>query len=164
MAYCSRCGAEQVEGAAFCSSCGLPLAAPSDRLRETRPDVPVLGADDAATPEEGPSQAAPDSHRVRNAILIAAAVVVIAGVAATATALISSKGGSGPRAVPERPAVTSSQATTPQGPFAAVFSTVKTGVVRLDASECGGAGVGTGFLIAPDQLATVAHVVTGPAD
>ncbi|BEP15942.1 hypothetical protein acdb102_42530 [Acidothermaceae bacterium B102] len=43
-----------------------------------------------------------------------------------------------------------------------MYDQVSSGVVRLDTVGCsGGGGTGTGFLIAPDLVATVAHVVEG---
>ncbi len=35
------------------------------------------------------------------------------------------------------------------------------GVIRIETTACGGGGVGSGFLIAPNLVATVAHVVVG---
>lgn len=38
---------------------------------------------------------------------------------------------------------------------------VSDGVVRIETTACDGGGVGSGFLLAPDLVATVAHVVSG---
>jgi S1-C subfamily serine protease len=43
--------------------------------------------------------------------------------------------------------------------LAAVYRQSAGGVVRIETTACGGGGVGSGFLIAPDYVATVAHVV-----
>lgn len=40
-----------------------------------------------------------------------------------------------------------------------LFDRVRSGVVRIETTTCHGVGSGTGFLIAPDLVATVAHVV-----
>jgi S1-C subfamily serine protease len=58
----------------------------------------------------------------------------------------------------EAPATTSAPSA---GDAAAVFAQVKSGVVRVRASVCGGSGEGTGFLIGGDRVATAAHVVAG---
>jgi len=47
--------------------------------------------------------------------------------------------------------------------FADLYRSVSSGVVRIQATTCDGGGVGTGFLIAPDLVATVAHVVNESA-
>ena len=51
----------------------------------------------------------------------------------------------------------------PAATFASTYDDVSPGVVRIDVADCEGAGSGTGFLIAPDLVATVAHVVSGAA-
>ena len=55
--------------------------------------------------------------------------------------------------------------TAPEEPQDAgeLFETVSDGVVRIETTTCDGGGVGSGFLIAPDLVATVAHVVEGSA-
>jgi serine protease Do len=49
--------------------------------------------------------------------------------------------------------------------FADLYRNVSSGVVRIKANSCGGGegANGTGFLIAPNLVATVAHVVNGSA-
>lgn len=47
--------------------------------------------------------------------------------------------------------------------FADTYAAVTSGVVRIDEQGCGEGGSGTGFLIGPDLVATVAHVVKGSA-
>ncbi|MEO6585977.1 MAG: trypsin-like peptidase domain-containing protein [Knoellia sp.] len=47
--------------------------------------------------------------------------------------------------------------------FAQIFSKVRSGVVRIDASTCDGGGIGTGFLIGDALIVTAAHVVDGAA-
>ena len=44
-----------------------------------------------------------------------------------------------------------------------LFERVSDGVVRIETTTCDGGDVGSGFLIAPDLVATVAHVVEGAA-
>lgn len=36
-------------------------------------------------------------------------------------------------------------------------------MVRIETTTCGGGGIGTGFLVAPNLVATVAYVVDGSA-
>lgn len=57
------------------------------------------------------------------------------------------------------PAPQTSTAAPPS--WASVYREVSSGVVRIDVANCNETGTGTGFLIAPDLVATVAHVVEG---
>jgi serine protease Do len=45
--------------------------------------------------------------------------------------------------------------------FSDVIDRVKSGVIRIEARGCGGPSVGTGFLVKPNLVATVEHVVDG---
>lgn len=45
--------------------------------------------------------------------------------------------------------------------FSGLYASESSGVVRIDATTCSGGGIGTGFLVAPNLVATVAHVVDG---
>lgn len=45
--------------------------------------------------------------------------------------------------------------------WAAIFNAVSSGVVRIDTSYCDSWATGTGFLVGPHLVATVAHVVEG---
>ena len=45
--------------------------------------------------------------------------------------------------------------------FADVVARVRSGVVRIETTTCGGAGVGTGILLSPKLIATVEHVIDG---
>jgi S1-C subfamily serine protease len=56
------------------------------------------------------------------------------------------------------PAATPSQTTAS---FADLYRDVSDGVVRIETTACDGGGVGSGFLIDHDLVATVAHVVSG---
>ena len=51
---------------------------------------------------------------------------------------------------------------TPQT-FADTYAAVASGVVRIDGQTCQGGWSGTGFLVGPHLVATVAHVVSGTA-
>ncbi len=53
--------------------------------------------------------------------------------------------------------------SAPPATFTQTYGDVNSGVVRIDVQGCEGSGSGTGFLIAPDLIATVAHVVRGAA-
>lgn len=48
-----------------------------------------------------------------------------------------------------------------RGGFADLYAAVSSGVVRIASDDCDGSSVGSGFLVAPDLVATVAHVVDG---
>ncbi len=43
--------------------------------------------------------------------------------------------------------------------FSDVIDRVKSGVIRIEATSCGAQDVGTGFLVKPNLVATVEHVV-----
>ena len=51
--------------------------------------------------------------------------------------------------------------TTTTLSFAQLYSTDSSGVIRIEGTSCDGGDVGTGFLVAPDLVLTVAHVVAG---
>ena len=79
-----------------------------------------------------------------------------------ATALAGCGGGGSTtieQTVTEPPAPT----TTTAAPisFPSLVTRVRTGIVRIQATDCRNGDLGTGFLIAPDLVATVDHVVAG---
>lgn len=55
----------------------------------------------------------------------------------------------------------SSGSPSPAADFAALYKDVSDGVVRIETVSCDGLGVGSGFLVGPDLVATVDHVVDG---
>ena len=61
------------------------------------------------------------------------------------------------------PTSTAPSPTSTTQSFADLYRNVSRGVVRIRAITCDGGGTGTGFLIAPDLVATVAHVVNESA-
>jgi serine protease Do len=65
--------------------------------------------------------------------------------------------------VPAATASSSPMPTPAAQSFADLYRNVSSGVVRIQATTCDGGDVGTGFLIAPNLVATVAHVVNGSA-
>src|SRR5579862_2302927 len=58
---------------------------------------------------------------------------------------------------------TSTVASTGPETFPTLVSQVRTGIVRIQATDCRNGDLGTGFLIAPNLVATVDHVVAGAA-
>src|SRR5665647_2493456 len=66
------------------------------------------------------------------------------------------------KVVPATTSFSPSPTSTAQS-FADLYRNVSSGVVRIQATTCDGGGVGTGFLIAPNLVATVAHVVNESA-
>lgn len=58
---------------------------------------------------------------------------------------------------------TTTTTTTAAASFAALYSQVSSGVVRINATTCDGGDIGTGFLVGPHLVATAAHVVDGAA-
>jgi S1-C subfamily serine protease len=89
--------------------------------------------------------------KVREALvrrLISAAPLVLA------LSVFAGCGGTAPAPQP------SSAASAPTN-FADLIDKVKSGVIRIEATGCGETAIGTGFLIKPDLVATVEHVVDG---
>jgi len=61
--------------------------------------------------------------------------------------------------------VSTATSTTVPGPpdFAKVFADTSSGVVRIEGTTCTDSGIGSGFLIGPDLIATAEHVIDGTA-
>ena len=61
------------------------------------------------------------------------------------------------------PTTATTAATTEERPtsFADIVDEVRSGVVRIEVETCEGTGTGTGFLVGPNLIATVEHVVNG---
>jgi len=113
---------------------------------------------------------APPQHRgikVLLATVVALVLAILGGTAAT----LASHNNTSPQQVPtaakttQPPArPTSAAAPTTAGPtqtFPALYRHVSDGVMRIETTACNSGGVGSGFLLAPDLVATVAHVVQG---
>lgn len=92
-------------------------------------------------------------------------ILLVIGVGVGGFAMGHSRAGSSgtsTRSVATEPAPTTTTTTTasPHRAFDVLFDEAKTGVVRVEASQCGEAGgLGSGFLIDPTHVVTVAHVV-----
>jgi serine protease Do len=178
MSFCPECGARQHPDARFCINCGILLSAitqPIQTFSET-PGVSGMGG-------QAPAGGMPARARRPGSLVLLAAVVVLALalVGGTGVLLVSRNTGGqlkGSSVVPatSTPATTAtrsaspSTSTTSSSPasssttsqtFPALYRQVSDGVVRIETTACNGGGVGSGFLIAPDLVATVAHVVDG---
>jgi S1-C subfamily serine protease len=97
---------------------------------------------------------------------IVAGVVVAAGGATAAVVLTTHHNSKSPH--PPTGAIApaaDAPATAPASPtpttFSALYAHVSNGVIRIETTACDGGRVGSGFLVAPDLVATVAHVVAG---
>jgi serine protease Do len=64
------------------------------------------------------------------------------------------------------PTVGAQAPSSPQAPptFQSMFDADRSGIVRIDARNCDGGDTGSGFLIGPNLIATVGHVVAGADD
>jgi S1-C subfamily serine protease len=79
-----------------------------------------------------------------------------------ATAVAGCGGGSHASTVTQRVVTTVKQTTARTRSFAQLVQSVRSGVIRIEAQDCGGAGdIGTGILVSPRLVATVDHVVAG---
>lgn len=129
--HCAHCGAEQQQDDPFCSTCGTAVAGRSRGLV-----WPLV----VAVP-----------------LLLAA----LAGLGyylsnRTSSGVGAATGTASPAVASQTPSPTPT-AMTQQ----ALYRTVANGVIRIETTACQGGGVGTGFLVAPNLVATVAHVVDG---
>lgn len=90
---------------------------------------------------------------------------IVAVAATSGCALMGSDGGNTPPPKPSQsadknlPTPDPSPTTTAPATWASVYADAQTGVVRLDVSSCDASATGTGFLISPTLVGTVAHVV-----
>jgi len=153
--FCRRCGAARAAGTAFCPACGQAF----DLTPTAPPD-------------------SPQTQRRRRTVLISALSVAVIGLVAVAGVLLGSRSTPShtqPHAAAastttpvsasptrsERP--TASPAVTTAPGFSELYKQDSAGVIRIETTACDGGGVGTGFLVGPDMVATVAHVVNGAA-
>jgi S1-C subfamily serine protease len=157
------CGATSHGNARFCEHCGASLAVYGG---------PSASVDDADAAAPHSSQTKPDGSSRRISVgvvaIIVGGLVAIAAIAAGAFVVVNHRGTTsvasptttvGPTTT--RPAVTT---TTAPATFSTLFAADSSGVVRVDSTGCSDAGMGTGFLIAPDLVATAAHVVADAAN
>ena len=172
--FCVHCGAGRVAGGAFCASCGSsfeapPLAgesaaSPVDQAVTTQlPVTPALSPPEYPRYLQAPSQE-PRRGRRRIAVVASAAIVAVAVGAGGLLALQShktpvTKAVEVPRAVPTAAASPTASATAAPVGFSELYRQDSDGVIRIETTACDGGGVGSGFLLAPDLVATVAHVV-----
>ena len=111
--------------------------------------------------------------RPRTVALLAAGVALMLVLLGGTAAVFVSRNTGGQSKTPPVAATTNPPAATTSSPapsamstastqtFPALYSQVSDGVVRIETTACNGGDVGSGFLIAPDLVATVAHVVNG---
>jgi serine protease Do len=154
--HCTVCGERFLPQASFCGSCGAPRRGPGTAPQEAQ-------------------HADGDRPAGRRGVAIASviAVALIGGAAGGVLRTRQNTTAPTPRAISPAvagttKAVTTTTASGPSpsstaGTFADLYRDVSTGIVRIQASTCDGGGIGTGFRIAPDLVATVAHVVNQSA-
>ena len=164
MSFCPECGARQNTDARFCAKCGTSLSAITQPLQTVSPPPYAYQ----------PAEPAPASHTQPRgmkpssvALLAALVVLVLAFAGGTTVLLVSRNTGGQPKGSPvaatttPTPTSTSTASTSTSQTFPALYHQVSDGVVRIETTACNGGGVGSGFLLAPDLVATVAHVVEG---
>jgi serine protease Do len=173
--YCMSCGAQRADPhSTYCVRCGKPFTAGQQptappaqgHLVGPAPSGPLLSEDPAS-----PMAAAAPQHRGIKALLATVVALVLAILGGAAT--LASHNNAPPQAVttaaqttrpPAHPARTAAQTTTGPGTtqtFPALYRQVSDGVMRIETTACNSGGVGSGFLLSPDLVATVAHVVEG---
>ena len=181
--FCDHCGTSQPNANRFCDHCGADLSrAPDGTDLEARADfAPSLREADSShvgppTEELGPvtSEKPPRkrwSWYRRPAVIVPLTMLVVAALVGASFGIFHLGQSSGTErkvsagAPSSRPPSSASSTTTssPTAPnsFAQVFAQDSSGVVRLDATSCGGSDVGTGFLVGSNLVATANHVVDG---
>ena len=102
------------------------------------------------------------------ALLAAVVVLALVLVGGTTVLLVSHAAGGQPKGspvaattTPTTSTSTSTTSTSASQTFPALYRQVSGGVVRIETTACNGGGVGSGFLVAPNLVASVAHVVNG---
>ncbi len=114
----------------------------------------------------------PQARRWQTGALVALVAAVVAAAVSSATTMVlidarpeTPVPSPATTVVAAAPTVTVTvQASLPaagSGDFAHVYQQVAGGIVRIETTACGEGGVGTGFLVGEDLVATVAHVVAG---
>ena len=162
-AHCPNCGERFQPQSWFCASCGTARTAPiHTRTPQTAP---------VYTPQGAPGS---EAHTGRQRGIAIASVIAVAVAGGVAGAVLwtsqHDKAPSPPKMGPAAAARpnTASVSSTPSPPsstqsFADLYRNVSSGIVRIQATTCDGGDIGTGFLIAPNLVATVAHVVNESA-
>jgi serine protease Do len=191
MPFCGNCGSENDTRARFCGGCGTALSGPGaaggpspEGAAASEPGWTAMAERRGSEPDRIiPSPGAPPPPRaLSHTALIAALVIVLLVVVGAAVFALtrSSPGRTGIVRAARAPTTagqaagqlgastssTSSEPTTSTSvatnqTFATLYQDDVSGVARIDASTCGGSGVGSGFLVSPTLVATAAHVVDG---
>lgn len=180
--FCTQCGTPRQAESAFCGRCGaqMPPAAPpkaSSAPASAHPAPPPAGAPWSNPAPAGWEGATPRQPRGQRAAALTAAAVVLVAAASGGTYLLTrpkpASTSTAKAAASGAPAATSSSpsgapaptspasSSPPAASFADLYKQTGDGVVRIETTACTNGGVGSGFLIAPDLVATVAHVVDG---
>jgi len=162
-AHCPNCGERFQPQSWFCDSCGTARTAPIHTY--TPQTAPVC------TPQGAPGSEAHTGRQRGIAIASVIAVAVAGGVAGAVLwtsqhdkAPSPPKMGPAAAARPNTASVSSTPSpTSSTQSFADLYRNVSSGIVRIQATTCDGGDIGTGFLIAPNLVATVAHVVNQSA-
>jgi serine protease Do len=172
MSFCPECGARVHEDARFCGSCGTGLSAITQPIHTMAPPPAGSYGSNEAGPAGRTQASAPKPRSF--ALLAAGVATVLVLLGGTAAVFVSKNSGLQPQ--PRTPPVAattktptsaspspavSATSTASTATFPALYAQVSDGVVRIETTACNGGGVGSGFLIAPDLVATVAHVVSG---
>lgn len=148
--FCAHCGHALEPGGRFCPSCGASVAKRSKAPWLVAGAVALLvgvggggwalmGRQDA--PPAKPVAAGPTTSRPTGQSVT---VTVTQSPATTA-----------PTTAPSTSAAA--------GTFAELYGRVNSGVARIESTTCDGGGIGTGFLVDRNHVATAAHVVDGAA-
>jgi serine protease Do len=136
--FCPQCGTARSATSRFCATCGHPFE-PTGASTGTGRRIAVIGGCLVAVV----------------ALTAGAAVVFNSRSTKDAPTVRGSRVGAVGSSSPASPAA-ASPAT-----FSALYKQDAAGVIRIETTACDGGGVGSGFLVAPDLIATVAHVVQG---
>lgn len=172
--FCIDCGTRQRLEEAFCTNCGSPFP-PAAR--------PTVGGAGVGAAPSGPWQVhapeptwgdrtPPGRHTygtpfIAVAVAVALAAAAVGGVVLMRLNRTTNRPPDATSAAQPTPSTTAS--TNPSSSptqnsataFADLYKEVSDGILRIDTTACSDGGVGTGFLVAPDLIATAGHVVDG---
>jgi serine protease Do len=144
--YCPRCGHELAPAGRFCPSCGADITSRSKTPWLVAVVVTLLVAG-------GGGWYVMQNRSTPPAATVAATSPTRVAPPVTVTATVTTS----PTSTKPKPT------STAAGSFADLYRSVNSGVARIESTTCDSGGIGTGFLVDRNHVATAAHVVDGAA-
>jgi serine protease Do len=148
--FCAQCGHALQSGGRFCPSCGASVA------RGSKTPWLVAGAGALLVALGGGGLVLIGHQGQPEAKQVAAGSTTSQPAAQSVTVTVTK---SPTPTVATKPTSTSGAVSS----FAELYRRVNSGVARIESTTCDGGGIGTGFLVDRNHVATAAHVVDGAA-